>query len=204
MTTTTRILAAKTLQTRDVAHVIASAFEPLDAAQWLVPGTGPWTRTCVLQRQFEILVQHAQHHGQVFTTPGMEAAAVLFPRGPQPAPAPEDYDQRLEDACGQHTYRFRALDQLFDAHHPADTEHWHLALLAVSPRLQGQGLGTELLSHCHRTLGGPFYLEASSPRAQALYERHGYRKLQRISIAGGPSFTTMWAGGTSHDGGGSR
>jgi RimJ/RimL family protein N-acetyltransferase len=60
--------------------------------------------------------------------------------------------------------------------HPQEP-HWYLPLLGVDPMKQGRGYGSALLVHalerCDRDRL-PAYLEASSPRNKALYERHGF------------------------------
>ncbi|MGH3624804.1 MAG: hypothetical protein ACRDQ5_23945 [Sciscionella sp.] len=48
-------------------------------------------------------------------------------------------------ACDPFTNRVRILDEQFDAHHPHDRPHHHLALLATRPDAQCRGLGSALL-----------------------------------------------------------
>jgi GNAT superfamily N-acetyltransferase len=83
------------------------------------------------------------------------------------------------------------------AHHPAGVPHQHLAILAVRPGRQGLGLGTALLNARHHDLdhdGVPAYLEASSPRARDLYQRHGYtmRPGAAFRLPEGPLLWPMW------------
>ena len=40
--------------------------------------------------------------------------------------------------------------------------------------------------------GGAAYLEASSPRNRALYERHGFELLEEFTAEGGPTMYAMW------------
>ena len=67
-------------------------------------------------------------------------------------------------------------------------------MLGVATRCQGQGLGTALLrptlDRCDRE-GLPAYLEASSQRSAALYERLGFVHLGEGRIPGGPPFWPM-------------
>ena len=77
--------------------------------------------------------------------------------------------------------RFRAFEAALAARHPADLAHMHLAILAVRPDRQGQGLGTALLGAYHPVLdqdGLPAYLEASDLRTRRLYLRYGYSRLR--------------------------
>jgi GNAT superfamily N-acetyltransferase len=180
-----------------LAALIADAFADLDITRWLVPD--PVARRRVLTGQFTILVAHALAHGTVLTPPDRRAVAVWVP---SPGPDVADYDIRLAAVCGEYLDRVRALDTRMHAAHPA-APHAHLALLAVSPRLQGNGVGAALLAHHHRTLdarGEPAYLEASSPRSRVLYLRHGYRPHGEPfrPASGAPPMWPMWrpAGGS--------
>ncbi|MBT8228167.1 MAG: GNAT family N-acetyltransferase [Dactylosporangium sp.] len=176
-----------------VAAVIATAFRSLDVAAWLI--AVPDDRQRVLYGQFRILVEHALDHGPVLMAGDRRAVAVWFPRD-TPLPEIDDYDRRLELACGQYTDRFRLLDAAFDKHHP-DEAHHHLALLAVDPDQQARGRGSALLECYHARLdkvGLPAYLEASSARSRELYLRHGYvdHGPPIVLPKDGPSLWPMW------------
>jgi len=77
--------------------------------------------------------------------------------------------------------------------HPHDP-HWYLALLGVDPVKQGRGCGSALLVHgldrCDRD-GVPAYLEASSARNKALYERHGFEEIGVIQAGSSPPMFPM-------------
>ncbi|MCZ9308641.1 GNAT family N-acetyltransferase [Corynebacterium uberis] len=72
--------------------------------------------------------------------------------------------------------------------------HWYLYVLAVSPRAQGQGVGSTLLNHgIDRAGDEAIYLEASTPRSAALYQRLGLVPLGEIPAHGpGPCERAMW------------
>jgi ribosomal protein S18 acetylase RimI-like enzyme len=78
-------------------------------------------------------------------------------------------------------------------HHP-DEPHWYLPFIGVDPRAQGHGHGGQLLrlgaSRCDAD-GLPAYLEASSPRNRALYERHGFEAVAEIRSADSPPLWPM-------------
>jgi ribosomal protein S18 acetylase RimI-like enzyme len=79
--------------------------------------------------------------------------------------------------------------------HPS-TAHWYLSELGVRPPSQGRGLGSqlmfEMLARCDRE-GTPAYLESSTERSRALYERHGFRTTEVIRMPrGGPPLWLMW------------
>jgi GNAT superfamily N-acetyltransferase len=111
--------------------------------------------------------------------------ALWLPAGEDPAPPSEGYDERLAALTGPWIDRFRAFDQALEARHPAGFAHHHLAILAVRPDRQGQGLGSALLRAHHAALDrdrAPAYLEASDLRSRRLYLAHGYND------SGGPLF----------------
>jgi GNAT superfamily N-acetyltransferase len=115
-----------------------------------------------------------------------------------PGPPSADYHARLAQATGPHLKRFKAFDTALDRHHPTGTTHHHLAILAVHPTVQGQGIGTALL-HAHHAIldhdGIPAYLEASSARSAGFYIRHGYlpQPGAPFHLPGhGPAMFPMW------------
>jgi GNAT superfamily N-acetyltransferase len=173
----------------EVADLVATAFFDNEISPYLVPD--PAVRQQAMAGQFRIIVEHATAHGSVEMVAGGRAAAVWFPRtGPLPEPA--DYDARLAAATGEAVERFRVLDAHFEAHHPEEPHH-HLALLAVHPAEQGQGLGSMLLDHHHALISGTAaYLETANPKARALYARHGYRDRGGFTMPDGTVFWTMW------------
>lgn len=82
-----------------------------------------------------------------------------------------------------------------ERHHPR-APHWYLHYLGVEPRCQGRGLGGTLLAPmlelCDRE-GSPAYLESSTERNRALYERNGFALTGAFDMpAGGPPVREMW------------
>jgi GNAT superfamily N-acetyltransferase len=131
----------------------------------------------------------------VHTTPGRDAVALWLPAGPHSSD-PAGYAGRLAAVTGPWTGRFMAFDAALAEHHPASPAHWHLAMLAVRPHRQGRGTGTALLAAGHAMTddqGEPAYLEATSPRARDLYQRHGYTPAAPFHLpGGGPPLWPMW------------
>jgi GNAT superfamily N-acetyltransferase len=80
--------------------------------------------------------------------------------------------------------------------HPARPAHWYLHYLGVVPARQGEGLGSRLLRPVLERLDGadePAYLESSTDRNQALYERHAFSVTSRFNLpGGGPVIRRMW------------
>jgi GNAT superfamily N-acetyltransferase len=172
--------------------VVADAFHDLPPAQWLI--SDPRVRRKIFPAYFRIFIDHAMAAGLVHTTADRAGVALWLPVGKDgPNPPGDDYDDRLAEVTGPWTGRFQAFDAELDRHHPTGTTHHHLAMLAVHPSKQGQGIGAALLRTHHTTLdqtGTPAYLEASSPRNRALYLRHGYANPGPFHLPdGGPP---MW------------
>jgi ribosomal protein S18 acetylase RimI-like enzyme len=80
--------------------------------------------------------------------------------------------------------------------HPREPPHWYLAAIGVAPAWQGRGFGAALmhpvLERCDAERV-PAYLEASSPRNRALYERHGFKVVEECRYADdAPPLWRMW------------
>jgi ribosomal protein S18 acetylase RimI-like enzyme len=89
----------------------------------------------------------------------------------------------------------RALNYI-ERKHPREPGHWYLPVIGVAPPWQGRGYGSALmgpvLARCDRQRA-PAYLEASTPRNVALYERHGFEVVEECRYASdGPPLWRMW------------
>jgi GNAT superfamily N-acetyltransferase len=178
-----------------LSEVIAKAFHELAPSRWLI--ADPEARRAIFPGYFRLQVAYAMAVGHVHTTPGRDAVALWLPAGPGADSPLASYRQRLADATAPWTGRFAVFDRALEAHHPAGVPHQHLAILAVRPGCQRRGLGTALLIARHHDLdrdGTPAYLEASSPRARDLYQRHGYtmRPGAAFRLPEGPLLWPMW------------
>jgi ribosomal protein S18 acetylase RimI-like enzyme len=76
--------------------------------------------------------------------------------------------------------------------HPGEP-HGTLLTLGVEPARQSTGRGSAMLRALAARSAAPLYLETSSPRNVALYERHGYAVLRELSLPSGPPVWTMLA-----------
>lgn len=177
-----------------LSHLVADAFHDLAPSRWLIEDED--ARREIFPLYFRIYVEHALAEGLVHTTPDRAAAALWLPIGIHPPTAAPGYDARLQAATDPYADRFRVFDQALDRHHPTGNPHHHLAILAVRPDRQGQGVGTALLRAHHATLddaGMPAYLEASDLRTRRLYLAHGYADHgSPIRLARGPLMHPMW------------
>jgi ribosomal protein S18 acetylase RimI-like enzyme len=85
---------------------------------------------------------------------------------------------------------FAFMGQMAEFHPPEP--HWYLPLIGVDVTKQGRGYGSALLVHALARCDEdhlPAYLEASSPRNKALYERHGFEVTGVIQAGASPP---MW------------
>ncbi len=177
-----------------LAHVIAAAFADLPPSRWLVPEPGERGR--IFPEYFRLYLEHGLRDGQLHTTSTRDAVAIWLPVASKPPAALDDYDARLAAITGRWLSRFRTFDALLDEHHPTGVRHDWLAILAVHPDRQRQGIGGALLEHHHGPLdreGVPAYLEASDSANVRLYRRHGFAEFgESIRLPGGAEMYPMW------------
>ena len=83
-----------------------------------------------------------------------------------------------------------------DSRHPRRPAHWYLAMMGVVPDWQGRGLGSALMRPGLEEIDAarlPAYLETSTLRARALYERNGFTVTGEMNLpADGPPIWLMW------------
>jgi ribosomal protein S18 acetylase RimI-like enzyme len=176
---------------------LARAFHDDPGWSHLLPD--PADRTDRLRRFFETELRGlAMPQGSVWTTAGADGAAVWMPpdiwRVPvsttlrELAPMAKVFGRRLPLA-------FRSRLRM-EGRHPRKPPHWYLAMMGVAPERQGRGLGTALMRPILERLDSermPAYLESSTPRSRALYERNGFRVTGELHLpAGGPPLWLMW------------
>ncbi|HEV2376182.1 MAG TPA: GNAT family N-acetyltransferase [Streptosporangiaceae bacterium] len=188
------VVRAAEADTDVLSQVIADAFHDLAPSQWLIPD--PDARREAFPGYFRLYVEHAMTVGVVYTTLGRTAAALWLPIGEEGPGEDPGYGERLAAATHPWTARFVAFDRVLERHHPVGAAHHHLAVLAVRPDAQRQGIGTAMLNAHHVTLdqtGTPAYLEASSLHARRIYLRHSYADHGLpIHLAKGPLMHPMW------------
>jgi ribosomal protein S18 acetylase RimI-like enzyme len=100
-------------------------------------------------------------------------------------------------SAGSDALRALRFVRALEAKHPREP-HYYLPFIGVAPQWQGRGFGAALmrpmLERCDAE-GAPAYLEASTARNRALYERHGFEVSgDRISVSDSPPMTPMWRG----------
>src|SRR5690606_6046955 len=101
--------------------------------------------------------------------------------GAEPEPKPEENSEEMaamvREVYGEYAARLGQVTALTEAAHPTGRPYLYLQQMAVLPTHRGRGLGSAMLRFGLRVAddeGLPAYLEASTPRNRALYERHGF------------------------------
>jgi GNAT superfamily N-acetyltransferase len=187
-------------ETVTMAGVLARAFFDDPVFTWVL--REDVRRMKVLRRGFELFLRRVWlEHEQTYTTAGNAGVAVWEPPGLWKVPLVQQLRllPAMASAFGRHLPRvLRALTVLESGHpaEPAHEPHYYLSFLGVDPPWQGRGLGAALLApvlqRCDRD-GVPAYLEASSPRNRALYERHGFVVTEQFALGrGAPPQWRMW------------
>jgi len=173
--------------------VMASAFHDDPVIGWLMPDAS--RRPARLRRFFGIELRHvALPRGNVWTTSDLSAAALVMPPGRWRVPPLATL--REGRAFGTRLGRAARLGAAMEWRHAREVRgpHYYVRDVGVLPEMQGKGLGSALmattLERCDRE-GLPAYLEASSERSAALYERLGFEHLGELSVLGSPPLWLM-------------
>jgi GNAT superfamily N-acetyltransferase len=177
-----------------VGSVLAAAFHDDPVISWMVPDED--RRRTGLAAIMELFAARCQPHGENHLNDTGTGAAVWAP--PAATFAPEDEERfgvDLAAVAGEDVSRAGELGDLLEAHHPHDPHHYYLMLLGVRPAHQGTGIGAALLravlDRADRD-GVPAYLEATSLRNRALYERHGFEVTAELRTSDCPPLWAMW------------
>lgn len=176
-----------------LAVVMAKAFHDDPVIGWLMRGAG--SRPARLQRFFGIELRHVVlPRGCVWTTSDLSAAALVLPPGRWRVPL---HATLLEGrAFGAGVGRAARLGAAMEWRHAREVRgpHYYVRDVGVLPEMQGRGLGSALmaptLERCDRE-GLPAYLEASSERSAALYDRLGFEHVSELSVIGSPPLWLM-------------
>ena len=176
-----------------LSAVLAEAFFDDPVFGWLMPKDGK--RLAQLRRYFGLdLGRYALPHGRVWTTSDLTGAALTLPPGKWRVPPLTTLLHG--SAFGIHLHRAARIGAAMEWRHTRDIRgpHYYVRDIGVHPNMQGKGLGSALLrptlERCDRE-GVPAYLEASSERNAALYERHGFQRVKELSVGDSPPLRLM-------------
>lgn len=197
----TTAIAASTVRTVTTADVPAVA-TAMAAAFYDDPVVGHCLadkarRMRRLDGTFDLLMRRLYALDECYTTGDLAGGALWVAPGKWKLRALEQLSltARMARVHGRALHRVLQVLGFLEARHPHEP-HWYLGFLGVEPALQGRGIGSALLEPtlklCDRQ-GVPAYLEASSERNRALYERHGFELVEEVRLpAGGPPMWLMW------------
>ena len=149
-----------------MARTLARAFHDDPVFTWVMRGDE--RRMTRLERGFELFMHRVwMEQEETYTTASVAGAAVWEKPGQWKTGAAIARSTR-----GRWRPNAREL-------------HYYLPFVGVDPEWQGRGLGSAVLSPvlelCDRD-GVPAFLEASTPRNRALYERHGFAVSEEFKL----------------------
>jgi ribosomal protein S18 acetylase RimI-like enzyme len=120
------------------------------------------------------------------------ATALWIPPGVEPDEGPLVALIEASVPASDRAAVLHVLGQMGEAH--PQEPHWYLPLIGTDPAQQGRGHGSALLRHALAIFDAdqvPAYLEATSPRNVALYQRHGFEITGTIQAGDSPTITPM-------------
>jgi GNAT superfamily N-acetyltransferase len=186
-----RVAAAADLQS--LRSVLAEAFFDDPVFGWLMPEDSK--RRARLRRYFGIeLRYYALPHELVWTTDDLAGVALSLPPGSWRAPSRVTLMEGR--AFGIHLSRAARMGAAMEWRHARELResHYYVRDIGVRPDMQGKGLGSALmgptLERCDRE-GLPAYIEASSERSAALYERLGFQHIRELRVGASPPLWLM-------------
>jgi ribosomal protein S18 acetylase RimI-like enzyme len=173
--------------------MLAEAFFDDPVFGWLIPNDTK--RRARLRRYFGIeLRQYALPHGRVWTTGDLAGAMLSLSPGKWRVPLHTTllhgsaFGVQVAKAA-----RFGAAMEWRHARHMRKP-HYYVRDIGVHPHAQGRGLGSALmrplLDRCDQE-GLPAYIEASSERSAALYERLGFQHVKELRVGDSPPLWLM-------------
>ena len=179
-----------------VVDAVAQAFYDDPVFSWLFPDDE--RRHESLRRAFGLWAERVwMPHHESFTTDELIGAAFWLPPETWHLSIPQQL--RMTPAMvrilrPREGFRLMRLLNLIESNHPHE-RHYYLPVIGILPEWQGRGFGSALLrpmlDRCD-TEHVPAYLEASTHRNRALYERHGFEVTGELSVGGSPPLWPMW------------
>lgn len=174
------------------ARTLARAFSDDPVARWMVP------RESRLAPGFDLYLRRIwMPHDAVYESVDGRAVACWMPPGTSHMSLVQQLRllPRLAAVAGRDLPRLLSATAVLEKDHPHES-HWFLNMLGVEPSGQGRGFGSALLAHTLERCdaeGSPAYLDATTERGRALYERHGFEVTEEVRLPkGGPPFWRMW------------
>jgi GNAT superfamily N-acetyltransferase len=179
----------------DVVEAVARSFYEDPIFRWIVPDDA--LRPRQLERGFALFARRVWFpRDETYTTDRLIGGAFWMPPGTWHLSLFKQLSMLPSMAVilrGALPRLLRLLNAI-EARHPHEP-HYYLPVIGIRPEWQGRGFGSALLrpilERCDRERL-PAYLEASSERNRALYERHGFAVLEEMRVSDSPPLWRMW------------
>lgn len=183
-----------------LSAALAQAFASDAVVNWLLPQRTRQAARRELMFTLELQTYVLPQDGLVFTADndhgGLIGGCLALPpdRWQMPKAVDGRTAMRWLQALGTRLPRASRAERALEEHHLTEP-HYYIRWIGVRPGLQGQGLGSALmrptLDRCDSD-DLPAYIEASSERSAALYERLGFVHLGALDLPeGGPRVWRM-------------
>jgi GNAT superfamily N-acetyltransferase len=180
-----------------IAQALARAFEDDPVMSWVFRDDSE--RLARLEKAFALFLRKIWlPQEECYARDELFGAALWLPPGKWHLGGGEQLRllPSMISVAGRNLPRMMRLLNLIEKKHPKEPSHYYLAVLGVEPGFQGRGFGGALmqpvLTRCDRE-GIPAYLESTKRRNVVLYERHGFRVVEELSLPkDGPPIWRMW------------
>jgi ribosomal protein S18 acetylase RimI-like enzyme len=179
-----------------IARALARAFHEDPVFTWVLHADP--RRAPMLERGFQLFLRKVWMEQEETYTTVSSAGAAVWERPGEWQLSPWRQLRLTPAMIGVFKRRLprvlRALTKL-EASHPRE-RHYYLPFIGVDPQWQGRGVGAALLApilaRCDEERM-PAFLEASTARNRALYERHGFAVTEEFRLgASAPAQWRMW------------
>ena len=199
MPTASRPIAVRTAAADAVPEVAAALADALSndpVYTWLLPGS--LRLQARLGTMFSAEMEHyvLPNGGAVWTTSGYEGAVTELPPGGWEMPMSFTGKEALKwmRAFGRRLALAGRVQHAMQERHPHEP-HFYVRTVGVRTAMQGQGLGSALMQPTLEradSAGLATYIEASTERSAALYERLGFVHMDVFELPeGGPPVWRM-------------
>jgi GNAT superfamily N-acetyltransferase len=174
-------------------RTLVAAFHEDPLMAWLFPDEA--SRAEQAAGLLRLNLEAGLRTGHTYTADDNRAVAIWSPPEESMADDAEAFLRFLDDHLGE---RARAALRGLAATSIAElmqVPSFSLKVLGTLPTRQGLGTGGRLLRHvtdrCDEH-GIPAYLESSNIRNLSLYQRHGFRVVDKVGVPDGPVIWSMW------------
>lgn len=181
---------------QQLAQTLARAFHDDPVMSWVLPDDS--RRPSITWRAFGVYLRRIWlQHEETYVVGDADGVCVWEPPhtwklglGEQLALIPA-----VARIYGRRFFHCMSALNALEKGHPEDA-HYYLPFMGVEPESQGRGMGSALmrpvLERCDAERASA-YLEASTPRNRALYERHGFVVTEEFKLGrDSPPLWRMW------------